>query len=86
MAELEAGSMYLVNESGSELFIPDHWDDNELGKNCTVDERWFTRQESIRTKPYYKRTSRQQSYIIYKYTASNIIVGQTDPIIQAALT
>ena len=27
---VRAGSMYLVNESGSELFIPDQtWDDNE---------------------------------------------------------
>ena len=85
---VRAGSMYLVNESGSELFIPDQPGmimnsarTAQLMRDGSPDRRAAAPNLTINAPQDNKVTSSTSNT-----TASNIIVGQTDPIIQAALT
>ena len=85
---VRAGSMYLVNESGSELFIPDQPGmimnsarTAQLMRDGSPDRRAAAPNLTINAPQDNKVTSSTSNT-----TASNITVGQTDPIIQAALT
>ena len=80
------GSMYLVNESGSDLFIQDQ--PGMIMNSARTAQLMRDGSPTGTSAPNLTINAPQDNKVTSSTsntTASNIIVGQTDPIIQAAL-